>query len=90
MDEALIFVVFAGCVAAVLGILWWLAARVRRRGIGGEVMGPFEEMVMGPFEEMWHPAAHRFRAEIRVQETRTVPMPPQGGKRNGYGGNALS
>ncbi|WP_410822430.1 hypothetical protein [Micromonospora sp. 050-3] len=75
MDEVLIFVVFAGCVAAVLGTLWWLASRVRRRGIGGEVMGPFEEM--------WHPAAHRFRAEIRVQETRTVPMPPQGGKRNG-------
>ncbi|MGC4866574.1 hypothetical protein ACLQ3B_14205 [Micromonospora sp. DT53] len=80
MDEVLIFVVFAGCVAAVLGILWWLASRVRRRGIGGEVMGPFEEM--------WHPAAHRFRAEIRVQETRTVPMPPQGGKRNEHGRNA--
>ena len=80
MDEVLIFVVFAGCVAAVLGILWWLASLVRRRGIGGEVMGPFEEM--------WHPAAHRFRAEVRVQETRTVPMPPQGGKRNGRGGNA--
>ncbi|MET8267659.1 hypothetical protein ABZU92_27135 [Micromonospora arida] len=80
MDEVLIFVVFAGCVAAVLGILWWLASRVRRRGIGGEVMGPFEEM--------WHPAAHRFRAEVRVQETRTVPLPPQGGKRNGRGGNA--
>ncbi|RQX14546.1 hypothetical protein DDE19_22885 [Micromonospora ureilytica] len=79
MDEVLIFVVFAGCVAAVLGILWWLASRVRR-GIGGEVMGPFEEM--------WHPAAHRFRAEIRVQETRTVPMPPQGGKRNEHGRNA--
>ncbi|MET7377157.1 hypothetical protein [Micromonospora arida] len=61
MDEVLIFVVFAGCVAAVLGILWWLASRVRRRGIGGEVMGSFEEM--------WHPAAHRFRAEVRVQET---------------------
>ncbi|WP_430498769.1 hypothetical protein ACQRWP_27210 [Micromonospora trifolii] len=80
MDEVLIFAVFAGCVAAVLGTLWWLASRVRRRGIGGEVMGPFEEM--------WHPAAHRFRAEIRVQETRTVPMPPQGGKRDGHGGNA--
>lgn len=80
MDNVLISLVFAGCVAAVLGILWWLAARVRRRGIGGEVMGPFEEM--------WHPAAHRFRAEIRVQETRTVPMPPQGGKRDGHGDNA--
>ncbi|MCG5450424.1 hypothetical protein [Micromonospora hortensis] len=80
MDEVLVFVVFTGCVAAVLGTLWWLASRVRRRGIGGEVMGPFEEM--------WHPAAHRFRAEIRVQESRTVPMPPQGGKRDGHGGNA--
>nr|WTA67612.1 hypothetical protein OHB51_35250 [Micromonospora sp. NBC_00855] len=82
MDEVLIFLVFAGCLAAVLGALWWLASRVRRRGIGGEVMGPFEEM--------WHPAAHRFRAEIRVQETRTVPMPPQGGKRNGHNGNGAA
>ncbi|MEU8423438.1 hypothetical protein AB0C15_21435 [Micromonospora sp. NPDC048835] len=80
MDEVLIFVVFVGCVAAVLGIFWWLASRVRRRGIGGEVMGPFEEM--------WHPAAHRVRAEIRVQESRAVPLPPQGGKRNEYGDNA--
>ncbi|MEU7974533.1 hypothetical protein AB0B48_21110 [Micromonospora sp. NPDC049089] len=80
MDEVLIMVVFVGCLAAVLGTLWWLASRVRRRGIGGEVMGPFEEM--------WHPAAHRFRAEIRVQESRAVPMPPQGGKRNELGDNA--
>ena len=80
MDEVLIVVVFVGCLAAVLGTLWWLASRVRRRGIGGEVMGPFEEM--------WHPAALRFRAEIRVQESRAVPMPPQGGKRNEHGDNA--
>ncbi|MEU8181391.1 hypothetical protein AB0B86_11560 [Micromonospora sp. NPDC049047] len=73
MADVLIFLVFTGCVAAVLGILWWLASRVRRRGIGGEVMGPFEEI--------WHPAAHRLRAEIRVQESRTVPMPAQGGKK---------
>ncbi|WP_433127779.1 hypothetical protein ACQPWW_33425 [Micromonospora sp. CA-240977] len=77
MADVLIFLVFAGCVAAVLGILWWLASRVRSRGIGGEVMGPFEEI--------WHPAAHRFRAEIRVQESRTVPTPPQGGRRNRRG-----
>ncbi|MFE0528527.1 hypothetical protein ACFW0V_13090 [Micromonospora parva] len=79
MDDVLIPLVFAGCVAAILWALWWLASRVRRRGIGSEVMGPFEEM--------WHPAAHRFRAEIRVHETRTVPMPPQGGKRDGRGGD---
>ncbi|MEU8328507.1 hypothetical protein [Micromonospora sp. NPDC048839] len=75
MGDALIFLVFSGCVAAILGILWWLASRVRRRGIGGEVMGPFEEI--------WHPAAHRFRAEIRVQDERVVPMPTQGGRHHG-------
>lgn len=50
----------------VLGALVWLARRVRRRGIG--------ESVMGPFEEIWHPAGQRARIEIRVQEERAVPM----------------
>ncbi|RLP96022.1 hypothetical protein EAD89_00715 [Micromonospora sp. BL4] len=70
MGDALILLMFAACLAAVLGTLLWLGARARRRGVGGEVMGPFEEM--------WHPAAHRLRAEIRLQEARVVPMPPQG------------
>ncbi|MGC4747908.1 hypothetical protein ACLQ28_19960 [Micromonospora sp. DT201] len=78
MDDVLILLVFVGCVAAILGVLWWLGSRVRRRGAGGEVMGPFEEI--------WHPAAHRVRAEIRVQEARLMPTPPQGGKRNVQGG----
>lgn len=30
---------------------------------------------MGPFEEMWHPAATRYRTEIRVQEERMTPRP---------------
>ncbi|MEU8087156.1 hypothetical protein AB0B57_26515 [Micromonospora sp. NPDC049101] len=77
MADVLILLVFAGCVAAILGILWWLGARVRRRGVGAEVMGPFEEI--------WHPAAHRFRTEIRVQEARMLPTPPQGGRPSGQG-----
>ncbi|RLP92290.1 hypothetical protein [Micromonospora sp. CV4] len=79
MGDALILLMFAACLAAVLGTLLWLGARARRRGVGGEVMGPFEEM--------WHPAAHRLRAEIRVQEARVVPMPPQGGRRHGRCGD---
>jgi hypothetical protein len=59
-----------GCLAAFLGVLAWLASRVRRRGVG--------DNVMGPFEEIWHPAAHRYRAEIQVYEERTVPMPAAG------------
>jgi len=45
-----------------------LAARARRGGTGGAVMGPFEEI--------WHPAAHRARVEVEVQEERTdAPLP---------------
>jgi hypothetical protein len=62
-----ILLVFACCVALVLAALVWLGVHGRRRGVGGEVMGPFEEM--------WHPAATRYRAEIRVQEQRMTPRP---------------
>lgn len=67
MAEVLAVLLVVGGVGAVLALLTWMAARVRRRGIGGDVMGPFDEI--------WHPAAHRFRAEIRVHEERVVPLP---------------
>ncbi|WP_433116270.1 hypothetical protein [Micromonospora sp. CA-246542] len=65
MVDVLILLVFGCCVGVVLAALWWLGVRGRRRGVGGEVMGPFEEM--------WHPAATRYRAEVRVQEQRMTP-----------------
>jgi hypothetical protein len=65
--DFLAFLVVAGAAAAIMGGLAWLGSRVRRRGVGGAVMGPFDEI--------WHPAAHRFRFEIQVQEERMVPMP---------------
>ncbi|WP_207914541.1 hypothetical protein [Micromonospora sp. KC213] len=67
MFEVLAFLVLAGCVAAIASRLVWLGSRACRRGVGVEVMGPFEEI--------WHPGAHRCRAEIRQQEQRMVPMP---------------
>ena len=42
---------FFGALAVVAGGLAWLGSRLRRRGVGSDVMGPFEEI--------WHPAAHR-------------------------------
>ncbi|AYF26836.1 hypothetical protein CSH63_05065 [Micromonospora tulbaghiae] len=63
-------VLVVGSLAAALRLLVWLAARVRRRGIG--------DNVMAPFEEIWHPAAHRIRAEIKVHEERMVPLPSAG------------
>jgi len=64
------FLVFAGGFAAILGGLAWLASRIRRRGGGGAVMGPFEEI--------WHPVAHRLRYEIQAHEERMVPIPSPG------------
>lgn len=70
MTAFLAFLATAAGVASVAAGLAWLGRRVRRRGAGGEVMGPFEEI--------WHPAAHRARLEIEVQEERMVPLPSPG------------
>ncbi|WP_431935405.1 hypothetical protein [Micromonospora sp. RP3T] len=82
MAELLAIVLVVGVLAAVLGSLTWLGARVRRRGVG--------DNVMGPFEEIWHPAAHRFRAEIRVYEERMAPLPPAEGPERRDGKSAHS
>jgi hypothetical protein len=66
MGDVLVLAGFAVALAAVLVGLWRLGLRVRRHG------GDF----MGPFDELWHPAAHRFRLEIREYEQRMAPMPP--------------
>ena len=58
---------FAGYILAAVGVLVWLASRVRRRGIGGGVMAPIDEV--------FRPTAHQSRIEIEVQEERMVPMP---------------
>jgi len=60
--ELFAFVAVVGGFAVVLAGFWWLAARVRRRGLGGAVMGPIEEI--------YHPGAQRSRMIIDVQEQR--------------------
>ncbi len=67
MVALLASLVTAAGVAIVASGRVWLGRRVRRRGVGGEAMGPFEEI--------WHPAAHRARMEIAVQKERMVPLP---------------
>jgi hypothetical protein len=58
----------AGLTMVAAGLVW-LGRRVRRSA-GGEIMGPFEEI--------WHPAAHRARLEVEVQQERMVPLPSPG------------
>jgi len=48
-------------------VLAWLASRVRRRGIGGGIMGPIDEL--------YHPSAHVLRFEIEAHEQRLLPIP---------------
>ena len=78
MGDFFAFLAVAGGFAVVLVALWLLARRVRRRGIGGAVLGPIDEI--------YHPAAHRIRFEIQVQEQRLAPAPsPEDQWRQGPG-----
>jgi hypothetical protein len=61
------FLIFAGYIGAAVGALVWLAARVRRRGIGGGVMAPVDQIL--------RPTAFDSRIEIEQQEERMMPMP---------------
>jgi hypothetical protein len=70
MGDWLALVLIVAAFGMVLAGLPWLAARVRRRGVGGSVLGPFEEI--------WHPAAHRARIEVEVQQERSAPAPAPG------------
>lgn len=62
-----------GVCAAVLGGLWWLASRARRRGIGGNAMNPIDEV--------FHPAAHRPHLEIQARDVRALPTEAPGDRR---------
>ncbi|HEY5882811.1 MAG TPA: hypothetical protein VIU11_28150 [Nakamurella sp.] len=52
-------------IGVILAGLWWGA----RRSLGRAASGA----VAGPFEEIWHPAAHRARVEIEIQDERISP-----------------
>jgi hypothetical protein len=64
----LAFLLVASGFAVILAGFAWLAARIRRRGVGGAVMGPLDEI--------YNPAAHRLRFEIEAHAQRVVPIPP--------------
>ena len=70
MDALLGVVAFLGALGLVLIGLWRFAARIRRRGHG--------DTVMGPFDEIWHPSANQSRIEIEQQLERPAPSPVPG------------
>ena len=50
----------------------WPGRRARRRGIGGSVLAPLEEV--------WDPGAHRTHVEVQVLAEREAPAPLPGGR----------
>ena len=58
--------------AILFAFLLWTFARfgvwVKRKGIGGGIMGPIDEA--------WHPSADRLRRETAIHEQRTLPPRP--------------
>jgi hypothetical protein len=70
VDLLIGLVVVAGGFAVLMAAFAALAARIRRRGIGGALMGPIDEI--------WRPAAHRFRFEIEAASQRALPVTSPG------------
>ena len=68
-DLLAILAVFAAFGSVMVG-LWLLTRRSRGRRVGSSVVGPFEEI--------WHPAAHRARIDIEVQDERKIGAPSPG------------
>ncbi|WP_431954311.1 hypothetical protein [Nocardia lijiangensis] len=48
----------------------WAVTRARRRGLGGSIVGPFQEM--------WDPGGARSRIEIEIQAEQEAPAPSPG------------
>ena len=63
------FAMLAGLAAIMAGLVW-LTHRNRGRRVGSSVAGPLEEI--------WHPAAHRARIDIEIQDERKTPVPSPG------------
>ncbi|GIF12050.1 hypothetical protein [Actinoplanes teichomyceticus] len=60
--------IFAVLFTAMLYAFVRFAGWVRRKGVGGGLVGPIDEA--------WHPSADRFRRETAVHEQRVMPPRP--------------
>ncbi|WP_179830859.1 hypothetical protein [Nocardia amikacinitolerans] len=70
MDGFLLFVLSVGPIVGVTAGFAWAATRARRRGLGGSLVGPFQEM--------WDPGAARTRIEIEIRAEQRAPAPSPG------------
>ncbi len=64
MDAFIALLVSGVTLALILAALVWLARRVRRSGVGAQVMGPIDQI--------FNADGHRYRQVIEVQDQRMV------------------
>ncbi len=67
MAELGALVAVVGGFAVLLGAFALFARRMRRRGLGGAIMGPLDEG--------WHPSGIKARMEVETREERGVSTP---------------
>jgi hypothetical protein len=70
VEKVLAWSAFVAVLAAICAGLLWLAARVRRRGVGRELMGPVDLL--------FRPHTHAINIEMETQEERMVETPSPG------------
>jgi hypothetical protein len=64
MDAFIALLVFGIALGLILATLMWLARRVRRSGVGAQLMGPIDQV--------FNADGHRYRQVIEVQDQRMV------------------
>jgi hypothetical protein len=70
MSDAALAVEVVAALVLILGGYVWLGRRARRRGIGGSVLAPFEEI--------WDPGAHRTNVEVAQFAEQRAPAQTPG------------
>ncbi|MEW1893335.1 hypothetical protein [Streptomyces sp. NBC_00523] len=70
MTSFLPLLVCTGALAAVMGLLGWLAVRARRRGAAGSAMGA----ALAAYDEAFRVTAHESYYEVRAQADRQASM----------------
>ena len=70
MDDVLPFLGILAVFAVVVAGFGWLAARARRRGVGGSMVAIADEV--------FRPTAHRSRIVIEAREEQAAPAPSPG------------
>ncbi|MCX5395959.1 hypothetical protein [Streptomyces sp. NBC_00102] len=77
MGGFLPLLIVVGCLAAVMGLLGLLAARVRRRGTAGAAVGA----ALASYEEAFRTTSYAAHQEMRAEADRRAPLPSPDGDR---------